>query len=162
MKYIIISGIVILAVFLVILAMIPKGIEPLTEMYFENHTSLPKLAFLDREYNFSFTIRNLEFTTMDYEYIIQAFNESGDLIEELNRGWTTLANNESTSINETFIFDKPFERAKVNVLLNKLTSGNEANAKRRFWWKDENYPDSINIHFWVEEITGPKITFNVS
>ena len=99
---------------------------------------------------------------MDYEYIIQAFNESGDLIEELNRGWTTLANNESTSINETFIFDKPFERAKVNVLLNKLTSGNEANAKRRFWWKDENYPDSINIHFWVEEITGPKITFNVS
>lgn len=159
MKYIIISGIVILAVFLTILIMIPKGIEPLTEMYFENHTSLTKYTFLNASHNFTFTIRNLEYTPMDYELVIEAINESDAVLFEIDRKNITLQDNESASFYEEFIFPKPFGRAKINILLNKITSGNDINAERPFWWGDENYPNTINVHFWVEEITGPTITF---
>jgi hypothetical protein len=158
MKYVIISGVVILAVFLFILIQIPKGIEPLTELYLENHTTLPAYLFLNHSYNFSFTVHNLEYTDMKYEYIIEAVNESGDTLFEIDRENISLADNESKTIKENFSFSKPFERAEINVLLNKITSGNDINSKRKFWWKDENYPNSVDIHFWVEEITGPKIT----
>ena len=149
----------ILVVFLAILIMIPKGIEPLTEMYFENHTSLTKYTFLNASHNFSFTVHNLEYTDMDYEFIIEAINENNTVLYEIDRKNITLQDNESASFYENFTFSKPFGRAKINILLNKITSGNDINAERQFWWKDENYPNSINIHFWVEEITGPTITF---
>lgn len=159
MKYIIISGIVILAVFITILVMIPKGIEPLTEVYFENHTSLTKYTFLNATHNFTFTVHNLEYTPMEYEYVIEAIDQNDSVLFEIERKMLVLLDNQSITLNRNFTFDKPFGRAKINIELNKITSGNDINAQRQFWWKDENYPNTINIHFWVEEITGPTITF---
>ena len=80
------------------------------------------------------------------------------LFRSLDRAELSLSNNESITIYENLSFKEAFERAKINIQLNKLTSGNEINAKRNFWWPDPNYPDNISIHFWIEEITGPKIT----
>jgi len=157
MKYLMIGAGIILAVFLVILIMIPKGIEPLTELYFEEHTELPKLAFLDKAYGFTFTVNNLEYTPMEYEYIINVYDEEENLLFEIERGNINLENNQSITIDSEVSFDEPFERAKVNIELNKITSGDEINSKRLFYWSDPNYPDQINIHFWIEEITGPKI-----
>jgi len=157
MKYIIISSVLILAIFLAFLSQIPRGIEPLTELYFENHTELPKYLFLNKDYNFSFTVHNLEYTGMKYEYIINIINESGKTTFELDKKKLYLSNNESKTISENFNINKSFGRSKIDIQLNKLTSGNEINAKNRFWWKDKNYPNNITIHFWVEEITGPKI-----
>ncbi|MEK6918375.1 MAG: DUF1616 domain-containing protein [Nanoarchaeota archaeon] len=158
MKYVLIGAIAIVVIFLIVLALIPKGIEPLTELYFENHTALTKYAFLDKDYNFSFTVHNLEYTPMEYEYVIEAFDKNNTLLFELDRNKFNLSDNESITLNENFTFKSHFENAKISILLNKLTSGNEINAQRKFWWKDENYPNSVDIHFWVEEITGPKIT----
>ena len=42
--------------------------ETFTELYFENHLSLPKEVTLFKEYNFKFTIHNLENKDMEYPY----------------------------------------------------------------------------------------------
>ncbi len=158
MKYVFIGVAIILAIFLIILIQIPKGIEPLTEMYFENHAKLPKYLFLNKPYNFSFTIHNLEYTNMEYEYVINVGNETGEILSELDRKNISLSDNETITIYKEFSFNNHFERSKINIQLNKITSSNKINAQRKFWWEDPNYPETINIHFWIEEITGPKIT----
>ena len=77
-KFIIIAAITILAIFLIALAQIPLGIEPLTELYFENHTTLPKYLFLNKTYNFPFTMRNLEYQEVKYNYTLLLQNETGE------------------------------------------------------------------------------------
>lgn len=156
MKYIIIAGIAILAVFLGVLYFIPLGIEPLTEVYFENHTSLPKNVFLNKDYNFSFTVHNLEYQDVEYNYIVEAYDVNNTLLFEINKGGFTLANNESKTINENYIFNKPFDRAKVEIKITKNLIG-EPEFKRKLWWPDPNYPMSIDIHFWVDEIVPTRI-----
>lgn len=152
MKYVLASSLVILIIFLAVLSMIPKGIEPLTELYFENHTLLPKYIFPNHDYNFSFTIHNIEYTDMDYNYTINALNNSGAVIYKISEGKFSLANNKSKTIFKKFKLPKYFGRAEINIQLNKITSGGKINAERRFWWPDPNYPNKIDIHFWVEEI----------
>lgn len=156
MKYILIAGLIILAVFLIVLREIPLGVEPLTEIYFENHTKLPKYLFPNNQYNYSFTVHNLEYTNMNYEYVINAENET-NILSELTRGNISLKNNESITINENIKMKSGFERAKISIILNKITSGDETASKSKFYWSDENYAEKITIHFWIEEITGPKI-----
>ena len=157
MKYILIAGIVILAVFLAVLSQIPLGIEPLTELYFENHTELPKHLFLNKEYSFSFTIHNLEYQDINYDYSIEVFDEKENFMFELDKGSFLLADNESWTINEDFNINEHFDRAKINIKLIKHHIG-EPWFKKKLWWPDPNYPNEINIHFWVEEIKGPTIT----
>ncbi len=158
MKYILIAGIAIVVVFLVVLSFIPLGIEPLTELYFENHTKLPVYIFLDKPYNFSFTTHNLEYQDVEYNYTINSYDVNNTLLFEIDKGVFTLANNESKTINQDFSFSKGFERAKVEVVISKNLIG-EPEFKRKLWWQDPNYPYEIDIHFWVEEIKGPTITY---
>lgn len=49
--------------------------EPLTELYFNNHISLPKVYTKGAKYPFSFTIHNIEYQTVDYRYKITASGE---------------------------------------------------------------------------------------
>ena len=79
MKTVFIAGIVLLGIFLFVLAFIPLGIEPLTEVYFENHTALPAYLFLDKPYNYSFTVHNLEYQEMKYYYSVDAYDENNTL-----------------------------------------------------------------------------------
>ena len=83
MKTVVIGGVAILAVFLLVLLFIPLGIEPLTEVYFENHTTLPAYLFLDKPYNFSFTIHNLEYQEMKLKAGRQQY--IGELLTDLKK-----------------------------------------------------------------------------
>ncbi|MGY4884779.1 MAG: hypothetical protein ACP5NZ_04345 [Nanobdellota archaeon] len=157
MKTVFIAGVVLLAIFLIVLAFIPLGIEPLTEVYFENHTKLPVYLFLDKPYNYSFTVHNLEYQRVNYSYSIDAYNESGDWQYNMDKGNFILGMNESGSVNETFIMGEHFNRTKIVVNVSKDLSLERPKFKDKLWWPDPNYPMSIDIHFWVEEIEGTSI-----
>ncbi len=152
MKYVITSAIIILTVFLLVLTQVPLGIEPLTELYFENHTSLQTDISTDTEYNFSFTIHNLEYQEMKYHYNISAFDINNKFLFEIDSGEVFLKDNESTTLSEKYKFPKEFERAKVSIIIDKDHLDIVPDFKKKLWWPDPNYPNKIDIHFWVEEI----------
>ena len=138
MKYVLIAGALILIGFIVVLQFIPIGIEPLTEMYFENHTKLPAYIFFNKTYDFAFSVRNLEYRNMSYEYsVILEYNETR---KEIDSGTFTIANNETRTINESFVLLERADRYRMNVTL----------------VKDNN--ESIDLHFWMEPVKGPGIT----
>ena len=151
MKTIVIAGIVILAVFLIVLAFIPLGIEPLTEVYFENHTALPSSVELNQLYNFSYTIHNLEYQKVRYVYNVKMYDEQGNFLEDMSGGEVTLSNNESSTIENAFSLPQDFNRTKIQVNVTKDLSLEDPKFKHKLWWPDPNYPMSIDIHFWIEE-----------
>jgi hypothetical protein len=156
MKYIIIAAAIILIAFLAVLYFIPLGIEPLTELYIENHTQLPKNVYLDKTYNFSFTTHNLEYQDVEYNYTVKVFDVNETLMYELYSGSFILANNESKTVYADYRFDEPFKRAKIQVEITKNLIG-EPEFKRKLWWPDPNYPYNIDVHFWVDEIVQTQI-----
>ena len=156
MKYVITVGILIVVGFLIALSFIPLGIEPLTELYLENHTALPVNVFLNKTYNFSFTTHNLEYQDVEYNYSVNAYDVNNTLLFKIDEGKFTLANNERKTLNENYIFKKPFNRAKIEVKIEKNLIGSPE-FKRKLWWPDPNYPMEIDIHFWVDEIIGTRI-----
>jgi hypothetical protein len=157
MKYIFISAIVIIAVFLAVLSQIPLAIEPLSELYFENHTQFRENIFPDREYNFSFTIHNLEYQKMRYEYFIGAFDVNNSLIMEIDEGEVLLEDNESVTIFQEYSLPKDFLRAKVLITITKDHLNITPEFKKKLWWPDPNYPNEIEIHFWVDEVVPTRI-----
>jgi len=149
MKYILIAFIAILIVFLIVLSYIPLGIEPLTELYFENHTKLPKYLFLNKPYNFSFSVHNLEYMDMNYSYniIMQYSNKTIPTAS----GNFLLANNQTKTIENSFIINEGFDKAKITVRIDKLIE----NPMQ----KDPNLKNiTLFIHLWLEEIKPPTIT----
>jgi len=155
MKYIFMSGVLILAGFLVALSYIPRGIEPLTEVYIENHEELPRNVYLNKTYGFYFTINNLEYQDVEYEYAIQALNEQGEVISEIGTGKVTLSHEQSETIYQEYSFKEPFDRAKIQVTVKKTFIG-EPEFKKKLWWPGEQV-EEIKVHFWVEEIVQTKI-----
>ena len=131
MKYVVIAGILIVLGFLVALHFIPIGKEPLSEVYFENHTQLPTIVFLNRTYNYTFSVHNLEYREMNYTYNITA--DYLGISSILDQGSFSLADNETRTISEYFNFGGSFQRAKIIVYVTKDTG------------------EVIDIHFWVEE-----------
>jgi hypothetical protein len=115
MKVVIIGAVIILAVFLVVLSFIPIGVEPLTELYFNNHTSLPTELKPNETVGFSFTINNLEYKLMSYDYIISA--EYNNKSVQLGESAVSLANNQSTAIPIAFSINENFTRAKIVVTI---------------------------------------------
>jgi hypothetical protein len=159
MRAVIVSGIVLIGIFLFVLMFIPLGIEPLTEVYFENHTALPVYLFLDKPYNYSFTVHNLEHQKMRYYYTIDAYDENNTFLYTMDSGDFILLNNESKTINEQFVMHEDFNRTKIEVNIEKDLSLETPDFKKKLWWPDPNYPMQIDIHFWVEEVEGVSITF---
>jgi hypothetical protein len=151
MKWVLISGIAILAIFLIVLSFIPLGIEPLTELYFENHTELPSNISLNSPQSFSFTIHNLEYQKMGYNYTVNAYNENDALLFSLDSDNVVLENNETKTISEQFTMNNPFKRMKIEVKINKDDLGIVPDFKKKLWWPDPNYPTNIDIHMWVDE-----------
>jgi hypothetical protein len=151
MKKVFIAGIVLIVVFLVVLIFIPLGIEPLTEVYFENHTSLPSSVALHEMYNYSFAIHNLEYQRMRYVYSVDAFNESGELLYNMDSGEFVLGMDEQVIVDESFRLVEDFNRTKIQVNVTKDLSLERPKFKNKLWWPDPNYPMSIDIHFWIEE-----------
>ena len=158
MRSVLVAGILIVAGFLVVLSFIPLGIEPLTELYFENHAGLRANIFHSTLYNFSFTIHNLEYQGMAYNYTVGAFDVEGNLIKAIDRGRITLGDNESRTVFEEYNLAKGFGRARVEVLIEKDDLGVVPEFKTKLWWPDPNYPTKIDIHFWVDEVVPVTIT----
>jgi hypothetical protein len=151
MKWVLIGGIAILAIFLVVLSFIPLGIEPLTEVYFENHTELPSIIQVYSTYNFSFTVHNLEYQKMGYNYSVNAYDENDALLFSIDSGNIVLEDNETRTISEKFTVIKSFSRMRVVVSIEKDDLGIVPDFKKKLWWPDPNYPTKIDIHFWADE-----------
>ena len=154
MKYVLIAGIAILIVIIIILQFIPWGIEPLTEVYFENHTKIPKHIFTNQSYNYSFSVHNLEYQKMNYSYNITSY--AANDISIIETGSFILEQDESKEFEKEFEFQKGFEKARIQIDIQKIKIEN-ASHEGKLWWKDPNYPEQINIHFWVEEIVPVQI-----
>jgi len=153
MKTVIISGILIIAIFITALQFIPLGIEPLTELYFENHISLPAQIFSIKTYNFSFTIHNIEYQEMGYNYTIIAYDTNDTIIKQISSQYTTIPDNQSTTILQEYNLPKGFDRAKIQVVIYKDHLNITPEFKKKLWWPDPNYPEQVDIHFWVDERT---------
>ena len=158
MKKVLIAGIIIVIIFIIVLQFIPLGIEPLTELYFENHTKLPVHIFPGQEYNFTFTVHNLEYQRMGYNYNIEIYKED-DFWYTLDSGRFTIGDNESVTTSKKFKLSRGFDRAKIQINIEKDHLGIVPDFKKKLWWPDPNYPNSVDIHFWVEEIVGMTITY---
>ena len=159
MKKVFIGILVLLGIFILILQFIPLGIEPLTELYFENHTGLRANSFPNTAYPFTFTIHNLEYQDMAYNYTIQVFDVNSTLISTLDTGRIYLTDNETKSISRFYIFPKGFNRYQIKITIEKDHLGTTPDFKTKLWWQDPNYPYTIDIHFWTDEVTGPIIIF---
>lgn len=159
MKKVFIAILIILGIFILVLQFIPLGIEPLTELYFENHTSLRANSFPNTDYNFSFTIHNLEYQDMAYNYTIQILDINNNPFKQKESGRIYLQNNQTQTIQSSYNIPKGFSRAQIKVTIEKDHLNITPDFKTKLWWPDPNYPNQIDIHFWTDEVVGPTITF---
>lgn len=90
--------------------------ERFTELYFEDHTLLPKNALNNTVYDFSFTVRNLEYTPMEYPYKVFIEPENGER-QILDEGSFYLNHDEYKTIVESFKILSTDRRVKVTVEL---------------------------------------------
>ena len=116
-------------IIITILIFANKQTEPFTELYFEDHQSLPKEIELGKEYFFKFTIHNLENKRTEYFYEIK--QEIDNKSEVLNTHLFSMDHNHSITFIEQFRINQRFENAKIMVnLLNK-------NQEIHFWVKQK-------------------------
>lgn len=100
--------------------------EPFTELYFEDHELLPKELEATQEAEFKFTVHNLEYKTVNYEYEVEAIStQSAELLDE---GSFTLQHDGYKTIGGTVSTQEAQIRTKININL-----------------KNKNQ----SIHFWV-------------
>jgi len=99
--------------------------ETFTELYFEDHTNLPKDTVLYEEKKFKFTVHNLEYKTMAYPYEVYIdFAGEKQMIDE---GSVTLKQDQFKTIEENYTLTYPTQRVKIVVnLINK-------NQQITFW-----------------------------
>ena len=102
--------------------------ETFTELYFEDHLSLPNKVVIFKENNFKFTIRNLE--NKDMVYIYEVYIDVNREKHMIDKNSVLIKNNEYKTITEDFTITIPMQRVKVVVNL-----------------IDKNQP----IHFWMAE-----------
>lgn len=127
--YNILLGISLIAIIAVlILIFTTKTEESFTELYFEDHQNLPSQVNLNQNYQFSFSIHNLEQATTDYQYAVYIEQEDGTT-NTIDSSSITLNNEQTATIQESFQREDSFTSAKVIVELN---TGEE-------------------IHFWITE-----------
>jgi len=106
-----------------------KKPETFTELYFEDHLSLPNKVTLFKENNFKFTIHNLENKDMEYPYEVYIGMNRGK--QMLDKSSVLIKNNEYKTITEDFAITGPTQRVKVVVnLINK-------NQQIHFWMGED-------------------------
>ena len=99
--------------------------ESFTELYFEDHLSLPSEVTLFKENHFKFTIHNLENKDMEYPY--EVYIEENEKKQSIDKRHVLIKDNESKKIPVNFTITMPMQRAKVVVnLINK-------NQQIHFW-----------------------------
>jgi len=104
---------------------ISKG-EPdsYTELYFNNHTSLPVRTISSEAYGFDFTIHNFQHRNMTYPY--EVYMETDTKKVQLSHGSITLAHNELKTTPVKFVArNDRMSKITVNLL--------EQNQQIGFW-----------------------------
>lgn len=91
--------------------------ESFTELYFEDHTHLPKTVEVKKEYSFIFTIHNLENKKMSYPYLVYLETEGNKII--FDQGTVELENDGYKSIAENFSPLKNIDMKITVDLVNK-------------------------------------------
>jgi hypothetical protein len=92
--------------------------ETFTELYFENHLSLPSKIAYYKENDFKFTIHNLENKDMEYPY--EVYMDINGEKQMIDKSSILIKNNEYKTITEDFTITIPMQRVKVVVnLINK-------------------------------------------
>jgi hypothetical protein len=103
--------------------------ETFTELYFEDHLSLPSKITYNRENKFKFTIHNLENKDMNYPYEVYIDVNGGKQV--IDKKSIFIKNNESKTIDEDFTLVLTIERVEVTVnLINK-------NQQIDFWMEKQ-------------------------
>lgn len=111
-----------------ILATIAKP-QTFTELYFENHLSLPNKVSLFNENTFKFTIHNLE--NKDMEYIYEVYIDTNGEKQIIYIDSVLIKNHGYKTIEVEFIIKIPIQRSKLVVnLINK-------NQQITFWIEEE-------------------------
>lgn len=104
--------------------------ERFTELYFEDHMDLPKDALPNKEYSFEFSVHNLEY--MDIKYNYETFIENGEEKVEIDHGSFVLKHDEVRTIKQDYSLLKEIPRSKVVVNLK-----NKKNQQIHFWVGEE-------------------------
>jgi hypothetical protein len=103
--------------------------ETFTELYLEDHLSLPNKVTLFKENNFKFTIHNLENKDMEYPY--EVYMDINGEKQMMDKSSVLIKNNEYKTITEDFTITIPTQRVKVVVnLINH-------NQQIHFWMGEE-------------------------
>ena len=103
--------------------------ETFTELYFEDHLSLPNMVTLFKENNFKFTIHNLE--NKDMVYIYEVYIDVNREKQMIDKNSVLIKKNEYKTITEDFTITVPTQRVKVVVnLIGK-------NQQIHFWMAEE-------------------------
>jgi len=102
-----------------------KEPQTFTELYFENHLSLPDKVTLFEENNFEFTIHNLENKDMEYPY--EVYIDTNGEKQAISMDSVLIEANEYKTITVDFTITIPIPRSRVVVnLINK-------NEQISFW-----------------------------
>lgn len=106
---------------ILVLIFTTKTTESFTELYFEEHQNLPSEYTLG-EYEFAFTIHNLENQDMDYSYNVYIeYYDNDEFVksETIEAKNVLIANNETKTLTETFKISEEHDYAKVAVETNE-------------------------------------------
>ncbi len=103
--------------------------ETFTELYFEDHLSLPNKVTLFEKNNFKFTIHNLE--NKDMVYVYEVYIDVNREKQMIDKNSVLIKNNEYKTITKNFTITVPTQRVKVVVnLIGK-------NQQIHFWMPEE-------------------------
>jgi hypothetical protein len=111
-----------------------KKPETFTELYFEDHLSLPAFVTLNKNENFKFTIHNLEYKDMSYPYeVFIVCRDPGCMGDKqlIDKGTAVLKHDEYKTINEDYTIGFPTKR--IQVVVNLV----DKNQQITFWTNGE-------------------------
>ena len=108
-----------------------KTTESFTELYFEDHQDLPSIYALE-DYEFEFTIHNLENQNMDYPYKVEIEYYDNEKLKEtttLEESNILLEHNSTATITQEFEITEEHDYAKIIVETN--------DQEIHFWLRSE-------------------------
>jgi hypothetical protein len=128
--------------------LLPKP-EKLTELYFQEHLTLPSKVSTNKQYSFAFTINNMEHKDMDYPYEIYILQDGKK--HNLNKNAVSVKDNEAVTIQQSFILSEPINRAKVVVELTNQKSIALGEPVPSGEVGINNAENTQQIDFWIEK-----------
>ena len=103
--------------------------ETFTELYFEDHLSLPSKIIYLQENKFNFTIHNLE--NKDMEYLYEVYIDVNGEKQVIDKNFVVIKKNEYKTISEYFTITLPTARARIIVNLINI------NQQVDFWLENK-------------------------